>query len=246
LARSRQLNAKPLGRPKVRETRYMPLPLQIGIVAAVRRVVGATVRLRHAWQGDNSTVYAVLDDEKIVAYLKLAAGVQAERERLDWLEPRLPVPQVLASGVVDSSEWLLLTPCRGLDLANLKHTEPASRIVALLAQALRIVHNTAAADCPFGIQAPGSRLVHGDACLPNFLFADGVLTGVLDVADCGLGDPRSDLVTAVWSVQYNLGPGHAAAFLNAYDIDLAANDLELGFDADGTECVRLVGERTRM
>src|SRR6266545_6962602 len=105
--RSRQLMGKPLGRPKVRETRYMPLPLQIGIVAAVRRVVGATIRLRHAWQGDNSTVYAVLDDEKIVAYLKLAAGVQAERERLDWLEPRLPVPQVLASGVVDSSAWLL-------------------------------------------------------------------------------------------------------------------------------------------
>jgi len=223
----------------------MPLPLQIGIVAAVRRVVGATIRLRHAWQGDNGTVYAVLDGEEIVAYLKLAAGVQAERERLEWLDRRLPVPQVLSSGAVESTEWLLLTPCRGLDLANLKRTEPASRIMTLLAEALRIVHETAAADCPFGVQASRSRLVHGDACLPNFLFADGVLTGVLDVADCGLGDPRSDLATAVWSVQYNLGPGHAAAFLDEYSIDLAANDLELGFDADGTECLRLVGESAR-
>src|SRR5689334_1646805 len=101
----------PLGRPKIRETRHMPLPLQIGIVAAVRQVVGATIRLRHTWQGDNSTAYAVLDGEEIVAYLKLAATAQAERERLEWLEPRLPVPLVLASGAVDSREWLLLTPC---------------------------------------------------------------------------------------------------------------------------------------
>ena len=223
----------------------MPLPLHIGIVTAIRQVVGATIRLRHAWQGDNGTVYAVLDGEEIVAYLKLATSVQAERERLEWLERRLPVPRVLSSGTVESTEWLLLTPCRGLDLANLKHTEPASRIVALLAQALHIVHETAAADCPFGVQAPGSRLVHGDACLPNFVFADGVLTGVLDVGDCGLDDPRSDLATAVWSVQHNLGPGHAAAFLNEYDIDLVANDLELGFDAGGTECLHLVGEGTR-
>src|SRR5262245_32469792 len=102
----------------------MPLPLQIGIVAAVRQVGGATIRFRHAWRGDNSTVYAVLDNEKIVAYLKVAAGVQAERERLEWLERRLPVPRVLSSGAVDSIEWLLLSPCQGLDLANLKHTEP--------------------------------------------------------------------------------------------------------------------------
>src|SRR3954464_8614323 len=91
----------PLGRPKVRETRHMELPLQIGIVAAVRRVVGATIRLRHAWQGDNSTLYAVLDGEEIVAYLKLASVLQAERERLEWLERRLPVPQVLSSGAVE-------------------------------------------------------------------------------------------------------------------------------------------------
>ena len=133
LSQGRRLMSKPLDRPKVRETRHMPLPLQIGIVAAVRQVVGATIRLRHAWQGDNGTVYVVLDGEQIVAYLKLAAGVQAERERLEWLERRLPVPRVLSSGAVESTEWLLLTPCRGLDLAHLKHTEPANRIVALLA-----------------------------------------------------------------------------------------------------------------
>lgn len=198
---------------------------------------GPRALLRHAWTGDASVVLQVLAEDRVAGYLKLAAGLGPERERLAWLEGRLPVPRVLSAGKCESTEWLLVTPAPGLELANLKHTEPPVRIVRLLADALHVIHATPPDDCPFG---GGDVLTHGDACLPNFLFSGDELTGVIDVGRFGLGDPVTDLSTAVWSVQYNLGPGHARAFLDAYGVDLDAHGLELCFDTDGNESLRRV------
>jgi aminoglycoside phosphotransferase len=221
----------------------VPLPIAAEALEDARRVVGRTALLRLAWDiGEGSAVFQVLSNGSVAAYLKVAPDLLAERERLDWLGGRLPVSRVLSHGRSESTEWLLIAPLPGLDLTNLKHTEPPTQIVSLLADALRLIHETPADDCPFGERLPGAVLTHGDACLPNFLFSDGRLTGVVDVGKCGLYDPAFDLATAVWSVQHNLGPGHARAFLDAYGIDLEDNQLELILDGDGNESLRRVGE----
>ncbi|MEO7804398.1 MAG: phosphotransferase [Actinomycetota bacterium] len=187
-------------------------------------------------------MYQVLRDDRVIAYLKVAAGLREERDRLEWLDGRLPVPKVLSHGSCEQTEWLLTTPLPGLDLTNLKHTEHPNRITTLLADALRTIHATPSKGFPFGKPSSGAVLTHGDACLPNFLFLDGELTGVVDLGDCGLKDRALDLATAVWSVQYNLGAGHAQAFLDSYGIDLEAESLQLALNEDGIEALRRVDE----
>lgn len=219
----------------------MSLPVSTEALDDVHRVVGRDALIRKVWGGDNSAVFQVFRRDHVAAYLKIATGLSEERARLQWLDGRLPVPRVLSYDDRDAAEWLLLEPVPGLELANLKHTESPGRIVRLLAAALRLIHAMPTDRCPFGEAAPGAVLTHGDPCLPNFLYIDDELSGVLDVGAFGLGDVRSDLAIAVWSVQYNLGPGHARAFLDAYDIDLEANELELVTDADGDESLRRAG-----
>ena len=220
----------------------MPGPTVPEAVADIRRLFGSDVRLRLTWSGEASVVFHVMTDAGVVAFLKVGGGLAPERNRLDWLEGRLPVPRVLSFGSVDlggdGTDWLVTSPLPGLDLANLKHTEPPSRIAGWLADALLTVHAVEAGDCPFGESGAGARMTHGDACLPNFLFAQGGMSGVVDVGSSGLGDPAADLATAVWSLQFNLGAGHGAAFLGAYGLDLEAAGLRLDTDESGAESLQ--------
>jgi aminoglycoside phosphotransferase len=216
----------------------MPLPLVAEILQDVRRVLGADVSMRSTWTGQESTVFQVLREDRVAAYLKVAPGLSEERARLQWLEGRLPVPGVLSFGECEATDWLVMTALPGLDLTNIKHTEAPGRIVELLAAALRGIHAIPTDGCPFGEPLPDAVATHGDACLPNFLFVGDRMSGVLDVGAFGLGDFGLDLATAVWSIGFNLGPGHAKLFLDAYGLDLATSELELVIDADGNEALQ--------
>ena len=65
--------------------------------------------------------------------------------------------------------------------------------------------------------------MHGDACLPNFLFVGDHLSGYIDVGNMALADPEVDLAAAVWSLQYNMDAGHGLAFLREYGV-VGANE----------------------
>lgn len=216
----------------------LPRPTLSEAVSDVRRLHGSDVLLRLAWSGEASVVFHVITGAQIVAYLKVGKNLALERGRLEWLDGKLAVPNVLSFGSTDDADWLVTSPLEGLDLSNLKHTEPPARIARWMADALRTVHAVPADDCPFGAKGPGALLTHGDACLPNFLFSRGTLSGVVDVGDSGLSQPAVDLASAVWSLQYNLGAGHGAVLLDAYGIDLDAAGLRLATDNNGEECLQ--------
>lgn len=58
---------------------------------------------------------------------------------------------------------------------------------------------------------------HGDACMPNFLVANGTATGAVDWAQGRYADRRFDLATACWSIGYNLGDeNYQRMFLEEY------------------------------
>lgn len=59
-------------------------------------------------------------------------------------------------------------------------------------------------------------LLHGDPCLPNVLVMNDELSGFVDLGSAGLGDPRKDLVLALWSLEYNYGTGWGETLLEAY------------------------------
>lgn len=167
--------------------------------------------------GDQSSVYQ-LKAPNGNYFLKIGKELVKERERLEWLGGKLPAPKVVGFTHIQDKDALLLSSIDGENLAKLCKNWPPNKIVDSLAEVLRQFHNTDIKDCPFGNKSPGKVLVHGDACLPNFIFNGNQFSGYIDLGDMQIDSPEIDLSAAVWSLQYNLGPGHGLNFLKAYGI----------------------------
>jgi len=108
-------------------------------------------------------------------FLKIGPRLQNEHERLRWLEGRLLCPRPLGFIAHGEEDAFLTSAVEGDGLASLSVTLPAPTIIARLAAALMAVHAVNTADWPFG--GIGPVLVHGDACLPNFLYQGDHLAG---------------------------------------------------------------------
>ena len=68
-------------------------------------------------------------------------------------------------------------------------------------------------------------LIHGDACLPNFMQKNGSFCSFVDVSMGGLGDRHIDLYWAIWSLQYNLKTyAYTEVFLDRYGRDSFSKD----------------------
>jgi aminoglycoside 3'-phosphotransferase II len=167
-------------------------------------------------QDDRRTIRLVAQSGRIF-FLKLAPTLMPERERLDWLADMLPVPKVCAFRRGDPVDWLLTREIPGENLVSERNLADPGRVVELLAGALRRIHSLDPSGCPF--RADGTEdgvVVHGDACLPNFLVHNARISGYLDLGSCRVASPTVDLQAAVWSLRYNLGDGWGGPFLSAY------------------------------
>ncbi|WP_416064249.1 APH(3') family aminoglycoside O-phosphotransferase [Rhizobium sp. ZK1] len=63
-------------------------------------------------------------------------------------------------------------------------------------------------------------IAHGDACLPNFLAADGRFAGYIDCCRLGVADRYQDIALACHSIAYNFGEEFVRLFLNAYGLSI--------------------------
>lgn len=68
-------------------------------------------------------------------------------------------------------------------------------------------------------------LCHGDVCMPNFLIAEGKITGWIDVVGCGINDRYLDIAIALRTLRYNFEwinqtftPKDIQLFLETYGI----------------------------
>lgn len=61
-------------------------------------------------------------------------------------------------------------------------------------------------------------LLHGDPSLPNVIVSDAKLTGFIDLGTVGMGDALRDIALALWSLQYNYGPGFSEHLLMGYGL----------------------------
>lgn len=93
-------------------------------------------------------------DGQAALYLKVSLKshrreLLREKERIDWLQGTLPVPEVIQYEADDRNEYLLLTALPGLDAAGLIGDGPNENIVSLLATGLRMIHTISIEECPF-------------------------------------------------------------------------------------------------
>jgi aminoglycoside phosphotransferase len=168
-----------------------------------------------AWLSWAGTVWRLSAGSRVV-YVKRAAALRAERDRLAWLAGRLPVPELLGFYEAAGDEWLITREVPGVPLYHASLGWEPERVAGRFAEILRDIHSLDASTCPFGERAPGRVLIHGDFCLPNVLIEDGRLSGLVDVGRSGLGDPRDDLAAGLWTLHYNFGHGYGRHFLEAY------------------------------
>ena len=75
--------------------------------------------------------------------------LRTERDILEWLAGKLPVPEVLAFGENGDTEFLLASALPGSDAASLAPEILSRDIVRLLAIGMRMVHEIPIAECPF-------------------------------------------------------------------------------------------------
>ncbi|MEM7375592.1 MAG: phosphotransferase [Bacteroidota bacterium] len=175
-------------------------------------------------QGDQSDVYKLTTPSQNY-FLKVASALEKERVRLEWLAGKLPVPRVIALIRMEDKDALLMTEVKGESLARLGKKISPKDTVSKLAAAIRDFHSIDISSCPFGKKGDGKVLVHGDACLPNFIYRDGELSAYIDLGDMQVADKNVDLAAAVWSLHYNLGKGYGLAFLKEYGVKDATENL---------------------
>jgi aminoglycoside phosphotransferase len=195
-------------------SRTLRLP-RVVRAAALAAIGGVQVDGELAWMSWAGTVWRLAGPSGAV-YVKRAADLEGERDRLVWLRGRLPVPELVGFFHAAGDDWLVTRELPGVPLHEPSIGWAPSRVARVLGEVLRDIHATDATGCPFGVPKRGHVLIHGDYCLPNVLVKDGALSGLVDVGGAGLGDLRTDLAAGVWTLQYNFGPGHAREFLDAY------------------------------
>jgi aminoglycoside phosphotransferase len=192
----------------------LPLPSDVRLVVEAA-LGGAPVVEELAWMSWAGTVWRMTGDGRAV-FVKRAADLVPERDRLAWLVGRWPVPEVAGFFHESGDDWLVTREVSGVPMYHPSVGWEPARVARMLGEILRKLHATEAAGCPFGVAKRGHVLIHGDYCLPNVLVRDGELSGLVDVGGSGLGNPEDDLAAGVWTLQYNYGKGLARTFLDAY------------------------------
>lgn len=111
-------------------------------------------------------------------YLKTAprnrqSALRQERDRLEWLNGRLPVPQMHFFGHDTRREYLLMSEVPGTVASDKSHTD-LPRLVHLLAEGLRLIHGVSIDDCPFDqtlstqLEAAHKNLINGSVDESDF------------------------------------------------------------------------------
>ncbi len=190
-----------------------------------KKELGGDIVVEKEATGDQNVVYKLQSSEGIY-FLKIGSGLNKEVERLQWLEGKQPVPKVRAFINKGDIDGLLLSAVEGTNLKNVCHELGVEKTIDILVSALQKLHETNIENCPFGTKGEGRVLVHGDACLPNFIVKNGELAGYIDLEDMRMDSSDVDLAAGVWSLRYNLGPGHGIPFLAKYGIESPTEELE--------------------
>jgi aminoglycoside phosphotransferase len=87
-------------------------------------------------------------------YLKIVAraatiNLRAEKDRLVWLQGRLPVPEVYYYDIDECNEYLYMSEIAGTMACEHVFRDDMPGLIALLAEALHMVHEVDIAECPF-------------------------------------------------------------------------------------------------
>ncbi len=87
-------------------------------------------------------------------YLKIAPrsfvnSLLREKLKLDWLNNKLPVPEVLLFSEDENTDYLLLSEISGVDASSDLLKDDIPQTIEQLAKGLQMIHSLPVEDCPF-------------------------------------------------------------------------------------------------
>ncbi len=131
----------------------MPIKLD-QIPTELLKIIGPTKWEEISIGYSDSSVYKLSHMNQPSFYLKIAASsaqsnLLAERERLDWLQNRLPVPKILYHEQNQEQQFLLLSEIPGLMSCDELFAGKVEQVVRLLAAGLKDLHSLDISECPF-------------------------------------------------------------------------------------------------
>jgi aminoglycoside phosphotransferase/GNAT superfamily N-acetyltransferase len=159
------------------------VPQEVALIEAMPPALGELVRNRRLQQvtlgcsGD--WIYRLHGEDAPDLYLKVSSAqsvfrLQAEARRLEWLNGRLPVPELCYYDEVGEVEYLLMTAVSGRPAIDPHHKSDLKRLVDLLAEGLQQIHAIPVDECPFDqrlvvqMEIARLRLIHGQVDEADF------------------------------------------------------------------------------
>lgn len=102
----------------------------------------------------DSKAFRLEDSGGAAIYLKIAPNdsfppLREEKERLEWLHGKLPVPQMLAFETVKDKTFLLMTEISGVNSDEANSLGNEAEIIRELAAGLNKIHSLTIENCPF-------------------------------------------------------------------------------------------------
>lgn len=86
-------------------------------------------------------------------YLKVQAisngDLRSERERLEWLQGKLPVPELLYFDFDNEKQYMLVSEIQGVPSFDVSLREDIPNLIKQFAMGLRTIHSLDVATCPF-------------------------------------------------------------------------------------------------
>lgn len=76
-------------------------------------------------------------------------GLYMEKERLEWLKGKLPVPRVLFYEKDEVNEYLLMSEIKGVNASDQSHRDDLPAMLESLGYGLKSIHRVRIANCPF-------------------------------------------------------------------------------------------------
>lgn len=101
----------------------------------------------------NCAVFHLTNPPKRGFYLKLQAisngDLRPEKERLEWLQGKLPVPELLYFDSDDENQHMLVSEITGVPSFDASLRDDLPNLIKQLAIGLRTIHSLDVATCPF-------------------------------------------------------------------------------------------------
>jgi len=243
----------------------------------IKEIVGKQCGFKDEIGLSGANIY--LFDSMVLKVQDACDSAETEHKMLQWLNGKLPVPQIIAHENTNKLSFLLMSRCKGEMSCAERWLDQPKKLCNLLAQTLHTLWDTDISDCPSDCSlkykllqaernisnglvdtenaepdtfcangfkdpdallnwlqdnAPSEELVlsHGDFCLPNILFHDDALSGIIDLGRSGTADKWCDVALCYRSLRDNYDGKYDGAKKNGFCVQYLFDALELKPDWD--------------